>query len=312
MPKFTLGETFQDEMTPRTEHVEESVVEGKTENPETSMTSQIESEYVNDIDVTIADPKTPLVILFGPYACGKTMTLIRLTRFLYEGNYEVKAVPSFRDSKYYEKLCDNFSRMIDNEKKADSTGHINFMLVKVLKRDGTIKKPICQLLEAPGEHYFDPKHPDDDFRTYFQKIISSKNRRIWLIMLEPQSTMDDKMRMQDVRKKYVDKIKKLMQKPETKKDKVIFIFNKADKADGTIDVNDIEQLRNYVKGLYPGIFDYFEYKAPLSSKTKYKCDLIAFKTGTFTTSSSGLDNFVESSADYPEALWNKIIKRIKG
>lgn len=36
----------------------------------------------NDVMVTISDLKTPLVILFGPPSCGKTMTLIRLSRYL--------------------------------------------------------------------------------------------------------------------------------------------------------------------------------------------------------------------------------------
>lgn len=35
----------------------------------------------NKIKVTIADRDTPVIVLFGPPACGKTMTLIRLSRF---------------------------------------------------------------------------------------------------------------------------------------------------------------------------------------------------------------------------------------
>ena len=47
----------------------------------------------NKIKVTIADYNTPLVILFGPPACGKTMTMVRLTRYLQKKGFQ------------YSKLC---------------------------------------------------------------------------------------------------------------------------------------------------------------------------------------------------------------
>ena len=43
--------------------------------------SKEEYEDPNQIRVTIADAKAPLIILFGPPACGKTMTLVRLARW---------------------------------------------------------------------------------------------------------------------------------------------------------------------------------------------------------------------------------------
>ena len=58
------------------------------------------SEELNDpnkISVTIADKEAPIVVLFGPPACGKTMTLVRMTRFLRENGYTItpSIFPSF-------------------------------------------------------------------------------------------------------------------------------------------------------------------------------------------------------------------------
>ena len=44
--------------------------------------SEKELNDPDQINVTIADKNAPLVILFGPPKCGKTMLLVRLTRFL--------------------------------------------------------------------------------------------------------------------------------------------------------------------------------------------------------------------------------------
>lgn len=46
----------------------------------------------NSIRVTISDHDAPLVILFGPPACGKTMTLVRMTRFLQSEGYTVSPI----------------------------------------------------------------------------------------------------------------------------------------------------------------------------------------------------------------------------
>ena len=45
--------------------------------------------YKYSDEILVADNISPLVVLFGPAASGKTMTLIRLTRFLIEKGYYV-------------------------------------------------------------------------------------------------------------------------------------------------------------------------------------------------------------------------------
>ena len=57
-------------------------------------------KHTNDVQVTVSDKSTPIVVLFGPPACGKTMTLIRLSRYLktIQGGYRIEPVRSFRPS----------------------------------------------------------------------------------------------------------------------------------------------------------------------------------------------------------------------
>ena len=58
----------------------------------TSAPGGLSSEEQNDpnsITVTVSDPNTPIVILYGPPSCGKTMTLVRMTRYLQSQGYTV-------------------------------------------------------------------------------------------------------------------------------------------------------------------------------------------------------------------------------
>ena len=188
----------------------------------------------NKIKVTIADYKTPLVIFFGPPACGKTMTLIRLTRYLRGNGYTIEPITSFRPSydKNYSEMCRNFDSMIANEDAAKSTSMINFMLVQV-SRNG---KPLCQILEGPGEYYFKPEEPFAQFPRYVNAIINSRNRKIWAIMVEPDKT--NKRMDVEARRHYVNKLHKLKTHINSR-DKVLFVFNKIDETKFVINAANI-------------------------------------------------------------------------
>lgn len=268
--------------------------------------SQVDYSNPNSIMVTVKDKVSSVVILFGPPSCGKTMTLVRLSRYLKNNGYTIAPERTFRPSNdlNYQTMCKEFPNMINSDEAAASTGNINFMLVKIIK-DSTCK---CQILEGPGELYFNPKSPNEDYPTYIDQLIEFPNRKIWVFILEP-NWMDEKDRLN-----YVDRIRKLRRdiKP---KDKIILLLNKVDTADdlvlqgGVIKPN---ALQKEIADSYPGIFELFLNKIPISNWfTKYNCTVLPFQTGKYKQSDDG-QIFISGNDSYPRNLWQVITKMVRG
>jgi hypothetical protein len=307
------GQESSFEPTPDPIRVEESSVAfneslSSVENNNEGATglSAIEMSDPNSISVTIKDPNAPLIILFGPPACGKTMTLVRLTRFLKKQGYKISPVKTFRPSedKNYENLCNKFDELINDSNAAKSTDQISFMLINVVKSDG---KSLCQILEAPGEYYFNPEKPNNPFPNYVNTIINSGNRKIWSILVEPDWKNDID------RRNYVSKITNLKQKMRMN-DKVVFIYNKIDKTNfvrsvGNINITSaIEDIQN----LYPNIFVPFLNQIPITKLfKKYNCEFVPFQTGDYTDAINGL-TYQEGPDEYCNNLWSTLLKNIKG
>lgn len=301
-------------------NVSETTNEGVVNKDATSSVQSVQvndigmsSEELNDankIKVTIADYKTPLVVFFGPPACGKTMTLIRLTRYLQGQGYTIEPVTSFRPTydTNYSNMCRNFDAMVGSEDAAKSTSKINFMLVQVL-RDG---KPLCQILEGPGEYYFKPEDPQAKFPKYVNAIISSANRKIWAIMVEPDRT-NQRMDV-EARRNYVNKIHRLKTRISPR-DKILFVFNKIDETPFVIGVGNIKYnlALQHTEYLYPSIFAPFMNVNPISKWWKpYNFDFVAFQTGDFSEAADGTLTFEQGADAYPRKLWKFILKRIRG
>lgn len=259
----------------------------------------------NKINVTIADKNVPLVILFGPAACGKTMTMVRLTRYLRNRSYKISPVRSFRPANdhNYRELCENFDSMINQSDASKSTNRIEFMLIEVLNNG----KPLCQILEAPGEYYFDPLNPHNPFPNYVNTIINSTNRKIWCVFVEPDWENDSD------RRNYISRIHQLKKRMRFK-DKTIFVYNKIDKTEYVISPGKINvpQARKNVSDLYPDIFVPFRNMNPITKFfSKWRCDFVPFQTGDFTQSATDL-TYQQGPEEYPTMLWNTIYKHIKG
>lgn len=259
----------------------------------------------NSITVTVSDKKAPLVVLFGPPACGKSMTLVRMTRFLKSEGYTVSPIRSFRPTEdtNYASICKRFNETMNSSKAAEMTDRISFMLVEVIKD----ARRICQILEAPGEHYFNPTRPDENFPNYVNTIISDNNRKVWTIMVEPNwKNPTDRLN-------YVTKIAQLKQRMRSK-DSVIFVLNKIDLTNcvrGIGDVNISSALRE-VKNDYPGIFAPFKNQNPITKLfKKYNCEFVPFQTGTYTESLAGV-TYQEGPREYCVRLWKCIMNKIRG
>lgn len=309
---------FNEEQTSSTQNepiTVEQPIDTAIENEEKATTtndkivglSAEELKDYNKISVTIADKEAPIVVLFGPPACGKTMTLVRLTRFLSENGYTITPIRTFRPTHdtNYSDLCDNFGTMIYQDDAAKSTDRISFMLVKVSKKGRTI----CQLLEAPGEFYFNPKNPNAPFPRFFNAIKASKCRKIWNIMVEPD-WLDESDRLN-----YVNRIKKLRTLMTTK-DKSILVYNKIDKTEFLIDGSGHAHISSAIKNisdLYPGIFEPFKNTTPIVNWfTPYNCDFTIFQTGDYSTADDGTSIFQAGSDVFPRNLWKIILKHVKG
>ncbi|MBR3442089.1 MAG: ATP-binding protein [Bacteroidaceae bacterium] len=287
-------------------------VEAPVSTEDDSQIMGLSQEEINDpnaIVVTIADKTAPIVVLFGPPACGKTMTLVRLTRWLRKKNYTVEPVNSFRPASdtHYAKMCRDFSAMIGSNDAANSTKNISFMLVRVLDHMG---RTICQILEAPGEYYYNPNDPDEpnvDFPLYVNTIKNSTNRKIWCYMVEPDWVGRDQSL------NYVQKIHKLKRGNMRASDKHIFIFNKIDltsyvQGPGVVAM---QPARKAISDLYPGIFEPFRTKGILFGYSD-NFTLVPFHTGDYSRRIAGGYTFTEGPDEYPRNLWNAILKYVKG
>ena len=308
--KVEYGTTVQTDDTIN-QTVDASVINSNTnvsdsKNKRAKGLSAAELQDPNNIEVSIIDKEAPLIILFGPPSCGKTMTLVRLTRYLRDVlGYTVTPIRSFRPSydENYKDICDNYTTLVNSNNAAESTDKISFMLVGIIKEGRTI----CQILEAPGEYYFNPEDPNAQYPAYVNNIINGGNRKIWCMMVEPD--WED----QEDRRNYTNRIAKL--KPRMKvKDKVVFVFNKIDLTPFVISPGNVKMnlaIKN-VNDMYPGIFTPFKNVNPITSLWKsYNCDFVPFQTGDYTQSTTGL-KFDQGPDEYCEKLWNMLFSKIRG
>ena len=267
----------------------------------------ISRQDVNSIQITIADKQTPLVLLAGPPACGKTMTLIRLARYLLEKGYQLEPVRTLRPStdKAYLDLCNNFNAMLSTPLAAEATTLISFMLVRVLDKG----KVICQILEAPGEHYFNPNDPHSPLPTYLNQVFADRMRKIWTFIVE-KDWQNEQNRID-----YVQRIWEFHRQIHPR-DRALFLFNKIDLTNFVIGRGRVNRsaAKKDIENNYPGIFEPFRNTHPITSFWRpWRCAFLPFQTGTYTEDSRSGKLYFQAGADeYPAALWRQLLHFIRG
>ena len=205
---------------------------------------------VNNITVTIPDAQTPIVVFFGSPASGKTLSLLRMIRYLEQNGHQVVPEAIFRPQtdKHYTKMCAGLKDMAYSTYAPGGTDIISFMLVKVLD---SIGNPRCQILEAPGEHYFDGR-ASLEFPTYINAIRTAPNKKVWVFFVEQDWGSD-----QNERNLYAQKICS-MQGLISPNDRVVFLFDKVDKHRHQYKSNGEPNKPIFFRNIqqqYPGIFD---------------------------------------------------------
>lgn len=268
--------------------------------------SQAEIQNVNAINVTVSDAQTPIVVFFGAQSSGKTMALLRMIRWAESHNMRVEAERIFRPAHdtHYQKMCDKLSMTAYSNVAPSGTDTISFMLVKILDDHG---RPLCQIVEAPGEHYFKPSDPMRDFPTYIQQIVNFPNRKVWVFFCEKDWGQD-----QNDRTNYANAIKRMQLNINRlgKRARVVFLFNKADKFPqyyNNVGYPIGERFFSDIQGQYPGIFDNYRNEGLMKVlHGPYAFKALCFSVGSFTQVDDNTKTWIQGDDWYCQQLWDAI------
>ena len=112
-------ETTSEPIATATEDIDVDDITNSDES--TSEPNATTTEDIDEDDITISDKSSPIVLLFGPMSSGKSMTLVRLSRYLRDKGFIIKTDKNFKsDSKYKEK-CDEFMANLDTKSALPGT-----------------------------------------------------------------------------------------------------------------------------------------------------------------------------------------------
>lgn len=264
--------------------------------------------------IRIGDRQAPVIILFGAPASGKSMTLVRLARYLRKvKGLTVAADRTFKSGDSYAELCNQFERHLNTETALPSTKDDEFLMVKIYENG----RLIVHILEAPGEHFFKPLSPKEmhisgqiNTRPYLTKIIDQiPNRKIWAFLLQAQWGFGG-----NNYDAFVDTIRTCKDRFIRPTDRTILLYNQVDVLNHLFKNARImpKQAELAMRSEYSGIEGIFKNTNPLTSLWKdYTYSFVPFSTGTYSME-KGEKVYTESKSYFPEMLWETLNKCIKG
>lgn len=296
----------------------EDVMQHQTETPRTPTDP-------NKIHVNVSDRRSPIVLLFGAPSSGKTMTLVRLAKYLNGKGYALKVDENFvttLDVWEYEENCKGFNKMLGTTTALGGTNRNDFLFVKVVDSQG---KVVCQILEGAGEDYF-PMNGDNPaetpFPSYMDGVFNTTNKKIWIFITEPNWKVNNQSKVD-----YVKRIAWCKSQCFNRTDKAIILYNKVDKVPellyGQGQVH-VKAAMEYCNNEYSDpeergtdgttIFNIFKNPSPLAGILfpKYLCKFVPFCTGKYTEALKREEqHYTLSHQSYPAALWEAIMDSIK-
>ena len=252
---------------------------------------------------SISDISTPIVILYGPYNVGKTLSIVCLLRYLRNSGYNFITDISYdtaTESQRYRELCDIFGDFVHHH---DNIPLIkNGMLHKVID---TVGRPICQIIDEQGGIYFNHSLHIDT-HPIVKYINSCPNRKIWIIYLEPDWESDI------IRSKYIEQIA-LLKSQASRNDRFIIVLNKIDYTNFMISYDKVNMsaVKRMIDLQYNGLLRLFSEPNPLLSIIRpYRCEILPYFSGYFTKSINGREIWNIGPDSYPGQLWHTIRKSI--
>lgn len=257
--------------------------------------SQSMEEDYSVAEINLGNIKGPVVIFFGPVSSGKTVTLVRLAKYLKNQSNTVKINSGFREDSGYDKVKEAFNDTLKNTNFAPSrTQNINFLLLDIYDKGSLY----CQFLEAPGEHYFSLDKPD--YEPYFYDILNSSYKKVYVFFFErgmfgARATRED----------YANKITELLNgKIKHKRDKIIILFNKIDEYQEIFEGGrpNEKTLKDWVYGEE----EYTSLKQSIKRSNLKNVLFVPFSSGNFTSASNNRKRWILSSNEYPQKLWKAI------
>ena len=256
--------------------------------------------------VKCSNPTTPLLLMFGPVSCGKSMIATRLYCWLRKQGYKACCARDFLDSKYYNDSCDNFNNRVYSHVVINYPADV--LSLNICDSQNNL---ICQTIEVPWLFHLDTWSDTPEimintpFTSFAKDVFSFANPKIWCIIIDPvRNDINDRI-------EYVKKTHELGPMM-SHRDKVIFIYNKVDCTPFCKDFSCADTKAAYkdVEQNYPKIFTHFRKKHWIFG-WRDKFELVPFQTGVYSLALDGGKVFTAGHDNYPKQLWEIILRHLK-